>query len=167
MKARSCYRIYLSCLQRLMLVKIFGCGCDCVVNNDAIRLCRAPYRQEEKIRDTELQKRVITQAKLAIERCWLSGAASVPLVQFLQNAHLVFCNFFKSLKGEWKGYKVDFLKFQKKSSTPLMRFTRDLPPMAFGLNLIRFTWPSLVTYELSGHGSFHQTRHRSRRSKMR
>ncbi|MBD2636616.1 IS200/IS605 family element transposase accessory protein TnpB [Limnothrix sp. FACHB-881] len=123
MKARFRYRIYPNRLQRLMLAKTFGCAR--VVYNDAIRLRQDLYQQGEKVSDTELQKRVITQAKLTVEREWLSEVASVPLVQSLQDAHLAFRNFFKSLKGERKGRKIGFPKFKKKHSTQSIRFTTN------------------------------------------
>nr|WP_242027753.1 transposase [Limnothrix sp. FACHB-1083] len=123
MKARFRYRIYPNRLQRLMLAKTFGCAR--VVYNDAIRLRQDLYRQGEKVSDTEIQKRVITQAKLTVEREWLSEVASVPLVQSLQDAHLAFRNFFKSLKGERKGRKIGFPKFKKKHSTQSIRFTTN------------------------------------------
>jgi len=69
MKARYRYRIYPNNPQRQMLAKTFGCAR--VVYNDAIRLRQDLYKKNgEKISDTELQKRVITQAKLTIERSW-------------------------------------------------------------------------------------------------
>ncbi|OCQ90383.1 transposase [Limnothrix sp. PR1529] len=123
MKARFRYRIYPNRLQRLMLVKTFGCAR--VVYNDAIRLRQDLYQQGEKVSDTEIQKRVITQAKLTVEREWLSEVASVPLVQSLQDVHLAFRNFFKSLKGERKGRKIGFPKFKKKHSTQSIRFTTN------------------------------------------
>jgi len=106
-----------------MLAKTFGCAR--VVYNDAIRLRQELYRQGEKISDTELQKRLITQAKLTDERKWLSEVGSVPLVQSLRNACLAFRNFFGSVKGERKGRKVGFPKFKKKHSTQSIQFTSN------------------------------------------
>jgi putative transposase len=106
-----------------MLAKTFGCAR--VIYNDAIRLRQELYRQGEKISDTELQKRVITQAKLTDERKWLSEVGSVPLVQSLRNACLAFRNFFESVKGERKGRKVGFPKFKKKHSTQSIQFTSN------------------------------------------
>jgi putative transposase len=106
-----------------MLAKTFGCAR--VVYNDAIRLRQELYRQGEKISDTELQKRLITQAKLTDERRWLSEVGSVPLVQSLRNACLAFRNFFESVKGERKGRKVGFPKFKKKHSTQSIQFTSN------------------------------------------
>jgi putative transposase len=106
-----------------MLAKTFGCAR--VIYNDAIRLRQELYRQGEKISDTELQKRLITQAKLTDERKWLSEVGSVPLVQSLRNACLAFRNFFKSVKGERKGRKVGFPKFKKKHSTQSIQFTSN------------------------------------------
>ncbi|TAD78434.1 MAG: transposase, partial [Oscillatoriales cyanobacterium] len=123
MKARFRYRIYLNRPQRLMLAKTFGCAR--VVYNDAIRLRQDLYRQGEKVNDTELQKRVITQAKLTAERGWLSEVGCDPLIQSLRDSCQALKNFFKSLKGEQKGRKVGFLKFKKKHSTQSIRFTNN------------------------------------------
>jgi putative transposase len=123
MKARFRYRIYPNCPQRLMLARTFGCAR--VVYNDAIRLRQDLHKKGERISDTELQKRVITQAKLTVERGWLSEVASVPLVQSVQDVHLAFRNFFKSLKAERNDRKVGFPKFKKKHSTQSARFTTN------------------------------------------
>jgi putative transposase len=106
-----------------MLAKTFGCAR--VVHNDAIRLRQDLYKQGEKISDTELQKRVITQAKLTIERCWLSDVGCDPLIQSLRDACQALKNFFKSLKGERKGRKVGSPKFKKKHSEQSIRFTTN------------------------------------------
>ncbi|KKD35477.1 MAG: RNA-guided endonuclease TnpB family protein [Limnoraphis robusta] len=123
MKARYRYRIYPNRPQRFMLAKTFGCAR--VVYNDAIRLRQDLYKSGEKLNDTELQKRVITQAKLTEERHWLSEVGCDPLIQSLRDSSQALRNFFKSLKGERKGRKVGFPKFKKKHSTQSIRFTTN------------------------------------------
>ena len=123
MKARFKYRIYPNRPQRLMLAKTFGCAR--VVYNDAIRLRQDLYQQGEKVGDTELQKRVITQAKLTVERRWLSEVGCDPLIQSLRDSCEAFRNFFKSLKGERKGQKIGSPKYKKKHSTQSIRFTTN------------------------------------------
>ena len=49
------------------------------------RLRDETYADGVKISDTEVQRRVITLAKLTVERAWLGEVASVPLVQACQN----------------------------------------------------------------------------------
>ena len=120
MKARFRYRIYPNRPQRLMLAKTFGCAR--VVYNDAIRLSRELHERGEKVSNTELQKILITQAKLTTERQWLTEVAVVPLQQSLRDYGVALTNFFKSLKGERKGRKVNPPKFKKKHSTQSIRF---------------------------------------------
>jgi hypothetical protein len=50
------------------------------VNNDAIWVRDEAYRAREKLSPTEIQGRVITQAKTTEARAWLSEMASVALV---------------------------------------------------------------------------------------
>jgi putative transposase len=61
-------------------------GCARVVYNDCPRLRDACHAAGEKASDTEVQRRVITLAKLTPERAWLAGVASVALVQACQDA---------------------------------------------------------------------------------
>ena len=57
----------------------------------------------EKVSDTEVQRRVVTLAKLTPERAWLGEVASVALVQACQDARRAYRNWFDSLKGRRKG----------------------------------------------------------------
>jgi putative transposase len=67
MKARFRYRIYLHPGQRVLLAKTFGCAR--VVYNDALRLRQHAYNNGlPYLRDTALQKQVITEAKKTPER---------------------------------------------------------------------------------------------------
>ena len=61
-------------------------GCARVVYNDCLRLRDACYAAGEIISDTEVQRRVITLAKLTPEREWLGEVASVALVQACRDA---------------------------------------------------------------------------------
>jgi len=122
MKARYRYRIYPNNPQRRMLAKTFGCAR--VVYNDAIRLRQDLYNNNgEKISDTELQKRVITQAKKTESRNWLGEVSCDALIQSLRDSCKAFSNFFKSLKGERKGKRMGFPRFRKRHSAQSVHFT--------------------------------------------
>jgi putative transposase len=78
-QVRYRYRLYPSPGQQQALARVFGCAR--VVYNDCLRLRDACHAAGEKISDTEVQRRVITLAKLTPERSWLGEVASVALVQ--------------------------------------------------------------------------------------
>jgi transposase len=67
------------------------------------RLRDACHAAGQKISDTEVQRRVITLAKLTPERSWLGEVASVALVQACQDARRAYRNWFGSLSGRRKG----------------------------------------------------------------
>ncbi len=90
MQARYRYRIELTPAQRVRLARTFGCAR--VVFNDAIRCRQDTYEAGEKIGPTEVQRRVITEAKTTEERAWLSEVASVALVQSVRDAHRAYSN---------------------------------------------------------------------------
>jgi putative transposase len=73
-QVRYQYRIYPSAGQQQALARVFGCAR--VVYNDCLRLRNACHAAGEKISDTEVQRRVITLAKLTPERAWLGEVAS-------------------------------------------------------------------------------------------
>src|SRR6266581_2201769 len=79
MQVRYRYRLYPAPRQRQALARAFGCAR--VVYNDCVRVRDEAYAAGEKISDTEVQRRVITLAKLTPERAWLAEVASVALVQ--------------------------------------------------------------------------------------
>ena len=119
MKARYQYRIYPTAQQRQDLARVFGC-CR-VVWNDALLLCK----QSEKLpKLAELQKICITQAKKTEERQWLSEVSNIPLQQSIQDLGVAFSNFFKSLKGQRKGAKVNPPKFKRKDNRQTARFRK-------------------------------------------
>ena len=100
-QVRYRYRIYPSPGQRQALARAFGCAR--VVYNDCLRLREACHAAGEKVSDTEVQRRVITLAKVTPERAWLGEVASVPLVQACQDARRAYRNWFGSLSGKRKG----------------------------------------------------------------
>lgn len=123
MLARYRYRIYPAASQREMLARTFGCAR--VVFNDAVRLREEAHAAGEKISDTEVQRRVITLAKLTPEREWLGEVASVALVQACNDARRAYRNWFDSLSGKRKGRKVGHPQFRRKHGRQSVRFTRD------------------------------------------
>jgi putative transposase len=127
-QARYRYRIEPTEVQRQWLARTFGCAR--VVFNDAIKCRDEAYRGGEKITPTEVQRRVITQAKTCEERAWLSEVASVALVQSVRDAHRAFSNFFDSVKGRRRGRKVGRPRFKsRKNNRQSFRLTRN----GFGL----------------------------------
>lgn len=124
MQARYRYRIEPTPAQREMLARTFGCAR--VVFNDAIRCRQDTYEAGEKISPTEVQRRVITEAKNTIERVWLSEVASVALVQSVRDAHRAHSNFLDSITGRRKGRKVGRPRFKsRKDNRQSFRLTRN------------------------------------------
>jgi putative transposase len=82
-------------------------------------------RPGEKISDTEVQRRVITLAKLTSERSWLGDVASVALVQACQDARRAYKNWFDSVKGRRKGPKIRHPKRKRKHGRQSIRLTRN------------------------------------------
>ena len=76
-----------------MLARTFGCAR--VVLNDSIRLRDQAHERGEKLSDSQIQARVITLAKRAPEREWLSEVASVALVQACQDARRAYRNWLR------------------------------------------------------------------------
>ena len=75
-QVRCRYRIYPAPRQRQALARAFGCAR--VVYNDCLRLRDACHAAGEKISDAEVQRRVITLAKLTQERAWLGRSRRSP-----------------------------------------------------------------------------------------
>ena len=113
MQLRYNYRVYPDGSQAAALARAFGCAR--VVFNDGLRARREardaglPY-----IKDTDLQKQVITAAKRTEERVWLGEVSSVVLVQSLRDLHTAYRNFLSSVTGKRKGPKVAPPKFKSK-----------------------------------------------------
>ena len=123
MQVRYRYRIYPSPGQQQALARAFGCAR--VVYNDCLRLRDACYTAGENISDTEVQRRVITLAKLTPERAWLGEVASVPLVQACQDARRAYKNWFDSLSGRRKGPKARHPRPRRKRYRQSIRLTRN------------------------------------------
>lgn len=84
MHMRYRYRIEPTPAQQTMLARVFGCAR--VVFNDALRVRDEAYWAGIKLPDSEIQRRVITQAKMTTERAWLGGVPSVALVQSVNDS---------------------------------------------------------------------------------
>jgi putative transposase len=108
----------------MMLARAFGCAR--VVFNDCLRLRDACHAGGEKISDTEVQRRVVTLAKLTPERAWLGEVSPVVLVQACQDARRAYRNWFDSLSGKRKGRTVGHPKFRsRKDHRQSVRLTRN------------------------------------------
>ena len=123
MQVRYRYRIYPSSGQQQALTRAFGCAR--VVYNDCLRVRDQAYAVGEKISDTDVQRRVITLAKLTPERAWLGQVASVALVQACQDARRAYKNWFDSLRGGRKGPKIRHPKPRRKHGRQSIRLTRN------------------------------------------
>jgi putative transposase len=95
------------------------------VYNDFLRVRDEAQANGEKVSDTEVQRRVITLAKLTSERGWLAEVASVALVQACQDARRAYKNWFDSLKGRRKGPKIRHPKPRRKRGRQSIRLTRN------------------------------------------
>jgi len=122
-QVRYRYRAYPTAGQQQMLARTFGCAR--AVFNDALRLREELYAAEEKLSDSQIQARVVTDAKRTAERAWLSEVSSVALVQACQDARRAYRNWFESISGRRNGRKVGKPRFRKKSSRQSVRFTRN------------------------------------------
>ena len=123
MQVRYRYRLYPSPEQQQALARAFGCAR--VVYNDYLRVRDECHAHGEKISDTEVQRRVVTSAKLTPERAWLGEVASVALVQACQDARRAYKNWFDSLKGRRKGPKIRHPKPKRKRGRQSIRLTRN------------------------------------------
>ena len=123
MQVRYRYRIYPSPGQQQALARAFGCAR--VVYNDCLVLRDACHEAGEKISDTEVQRRVITLAKLTPERAWLGQVASVALVQACQDARRAYKNWFDSMAGRRKGPRIRHPKPRRKRGRQSIRLTRN------------------------------------------
>lgn len=125
MQLRYNFRLYPTAGQRQSLARAFGCAR--VVFNDGLRV-----RQEAHaaglpyIKDTDLQKQVITAAKRTGQRAWLGEVSSVVLVQALADLHTAYRNFFASVTGKRMGAKVAAPRFRsRKDNRYTIRLTRN------------------------------------------
>lgn len=123
MQVRYRYRAYPTSRQRQMLAQTFGCAR--VVFNDALQLRDELHAAGDRLSDSQIQTRVITDAKQTPEREWLSEVASVALVQACQDARRAYRNWFESMSGQRKGRRVGKPRFRKKSNRQCIRLTRN------------------------------------------
>jgi putative transposase len=124
MHARYRYRIEPTQCQRAMLARTLGCVR--VVFNDAVRTRDTAWQAGQKLSRTDVQRRVITDAKHTEQRAWLSEVASVALVQSVQDAHRAYQNFFDSCTGKRKGKRVGKPRFKsRKDNRQSFRLTRN------------------------------------------
>ena len=123
MLVRYRYRLRPSPGQQQALARAFGCAR--VVFNDALVRREESRAAGEKISDSEIQRRVITLAKQAPERQWLTQAPSVALVQACNDARRAYRNWFDSMAGKRKGRRVGHPKFRRKHGRQSIRLTRN------------------------------------------
>jgi Probable transposase/Helix-turn-helix domain len=123
MLVRYRYRLRPTRGQRMMLARVFGCAR--VVYNDALRLREESHSAGVTISDSEVQRRVITLAKLTPDRAWLAEVPSVALVQACNDARRAYRNWFDSLAGVRKGRKVGHPVFRRKRGRQSVRLTRN------------------------------------------
>ncbi|MGH3970224.1 MAG: RNA-guided endonuclease InsQ/TnpB family protein [Mycobacterium sp.] len=124
MQMRYRYRIEPTPAQQQDLARVFGC-CR-VVFNDALRVRDEAYRAGVNLSDSEVQRRVITQAKTTEQRGWLAEVPSVALVQSVNDSHRAFRNFFDSATGKRKGRKLGRPRFKsRKDHRQSFRLTRN------------------------------------------
>lgn len=125
MQLRYNFRAYPDASQCAALAQAFGCAR--VVFNDGLRAREEAHASGlPYIKDSELQKRVITAAKRTEERAWLGNVSSVVLVQSLRDLHTAYRNFFASASGKRKGPKVAAPRFKsRKDNRQSIRFTAN------------------------------------------
>ena len=117
------YRLRPTPGQQMALAQAFGCAR--VVYNDALRLREQCLAAGEKVSSSEVQRRVITLARLTPERAWLSEVPSVVLVQACNDARRAYQNWFGSLSGVRKGRRVGHPVFRRKHGRQSVRLTRN------------------------------------------
>jgi putative transposase len=117
------YRIDPTSAQRRALARAFGCAR--VVYNDAVAERQRAWQAGERISDTDVQRRVITQAKRTPERAWLTEVASVALVQACQDARRAHRNWLDSVTGKRKSGRVGHPRFRSKHGRQSIRLTRN------------------------------------------
>src|SRR5262245_15094302 len=118
------YRIEPTCAQQRLLARVFGC-CR-VVFNDALRVRNEAYRAGIKLSDSEVQRRVITQAKKTTERGWLAEVPSVALVQSVNDSRRAWRNYFDSHTGKRRGRTLGRPRMKsKKDHRQSFRLTRN------------------------------------------
>ncbi|MFI5719368.1 RNA-guided endonuclease InsQ/TnpB family protein [Nocardia sp. NPDC051750] len=124
MQVRYNFRVYPTPGQRIALARAFGCAR--VVYNDNLRAREEAHTAGVRLSDTEIQRRVITEAKNSPERAWLAEVSSVVLVQACQDARAAYRNWFDSLSGKRKGSRLGKPRFRsRKYHRQAIRLTRN------------------------------------------
>lgn len=123
-QARFRYRVEPSPDQQQMLAQVFGC-CR-VVFNDALRLRSEARRDGFKLSDSQIQHRVITNAKTTDERGWLAEVSSVALVQSVNDSRRAWRNFYDSCAGKRRGRRMGRPRMKsRKNHRQSFRMTRN------------------------------------------
>jgi putative transposase len=119
------FRLYPTPGQRQALAKAFGCAR--VVYNDGLRIRQQAHAAGlPYIKDAELQRRVITEAKKTPERAWLAEVSAVVLQQAVADLNAAYRSFLASVTGKRKGPRVAPPKFKsRKDRRQAIRFTRN------------------------------------------
>jgi putative transposase len=118
------FRVYPTPGQRIALARAFGCAR--VVYNDNLRAREEAHAAGVKLSDTEVQRRVVTDAKRSPQRQWLCEVSSVVLVQACQDARTAYRNWFDSLSGKRKGAKLGKPRLRsRKDNRQAIRLTRN------------------------------------------
>ena len=117
------YRLRPTPGQQMALAQAFGCAR--VVYNDALRLREQCHAAGEKVSNSEVQRRVITLAKLTPGRAWLADVPSVALVQACNDSRRAYQNWFDSLSGVRKGRRIGHPMFRRKHGRQSVRLTRN------------------------------------------
>ena len=145
------YRAYPSIGQQADLARALGCAR--VVFNDAVALRRNAWAAGEKIPDTEVQRRVITEAKRSPDRAWLSEVSSVALVQACQDARRAHRNFLDSITGRRAGRRIRTPRFRsKRDHRQTLRLTRNgfsVRETTHGVGFVRIAKVGEVRFALS------------------
>ena len=124
MQMRYRYRIEPTPAQQRMLARVFGC-CR-VVFNDALRVRDEAYRAGIKLSDTEIQRRVITQAKGTSERAWLCRGAQCGVGAVGQRLSAGVAQLLRLTTGKRKGRKVGRPRMKsRKDHRQSFRLTRN------------------------------------------
>ena len=124
MQMRYRYRIEPKPSQQKMLAKIFGC--TRVVYNDALAVREQAYKDGLRVSDTDIQRKVITQAKKTAERSWLAEVPSVALVQSVNDSRRAWLNFFDSRNRKSKGPEIGRPRMKsRKKRRQSFRLTRN------------------------------------------
>ena len=102
-------------------------GCARVVYNDALALRRHAFEAGlPRLSASQLQREVVTLAKLTVRRAFLAEVGVDPLIQAVRDLEGAYGNYFASLSGKRKGPKIAEPRFKsRKDNRQAVRFTRN------------------------------------------